>query len=964
MGLALVVGPANAGKVALLLERYLDALDRDPVLIVPNRSDVDRVERDLLRRRPALLTGTIGTFDDLFERLAYGDGGGRPLVGATQRALLVRRAVGLASLNGLGPSARFAGFADALAATLTELDGGLLDSDGLVGDLACLASAYRAELDRLGLWDRGLLRRRAVERLAGDLDAWHGQPVFAYGFEDLTGAEWGLIEALAGRAEVHVSLPYEPARPAFASLERTATDLARLADGSPEQLPPAFAACAHPAIAHVERALFEDEPFSGPPLEGAVRFLEAAGTRATLELVGEEILALVEAGTRPEQIALVVPSLERVRAPLDTAFGSLGVPYAIEGRVRLGATPFGQALLSLLRFAWLGGGRRELYAFLRSPYSGLARASADFLEGRLRGRAVDDGERAEAETIRLRDGAPLPPLETLRGAPDAVAAVRTLAAQMLRSANGLEAPPTGEAALADLRAHDAIRRVLDELERWVRLGEPLAAEEVLGALERTEVRLAGSGEPGRVAVLDLLRARTRRFEVVVVLGLEQGTLPRREPPSPFLDDEARRSLDERGLARLVRPDPVSRDRYLFYTACTRATRRLVLVREAATDEGAPREASPFWEDVRAVFDPEEVTRATVRRSLSRLTWPIERAPTERERLRALAALHAVDAPGAAALALANGWERRLRRARGAFTRVTALRSPIVLEELAGRAGFNVTELERMSDCSSAWLVERYLSPRTIDGRADAKLRGSLAHTTLNRFYGGLSKQLGGAERVDEANVEAAVSFVHECLDGALEGVRLDLTDLQRYELAEGLRRDLEAFVRDEARSPSALVPRHLEYQFALTAWEGLTVTGKIDRIDVDPFSARGLVVDYKSGKGAPSARRIAEDERLQIPLYMLVARDHVGVEPIGGVYQPLAGDRRARGMVRAGEGLEGYAKRDVLDEDAFWAQVETARATAERLATRIRSGDVRHDPRGGECPSWCDLWTVCRVKRP
>jgi RecB family exonuclease len=206
--------------------------------------------------------------------------------------------------------------------------------------------------------------------------------------------------------------------------------------------------------------------------------------------------------------------------------------------------------------------------------------------------------------------------------------------------------------------------------------------------------------------------------------------------------------------------------------------------------------------------------------------------------------------------------------------------------------------------------------------------------------------------------------MRECLDGALEGVRLDLTGLQRLELAEGLRRDLDAFVRDEARSKSGFVPRQLEYPFSLTLAEGLTVTGKIDRIDVDPFSARGIVQDYKSGKGAPTATRIAEDERLQVPLYMLVARDVVGVEPVGGVYRPLAGDRRARGMLRAGEGLEGFAKQDELDEQAFWAQVEQARETATRLAGRIRAGDVRHDPRGDECPAWCELWTMCRVARP
>src|SRR5947208_2559120 len=66
MALTLLAGPANAGKVALLLERYLTALDREPFLIVPNRSDVGRVERELLASCGALLGGQIGTFDDFF----------------------------------------------------------------------------------------------------------------------------------------------------------------------------------------------------------------------------------------------------------------------------------------------------------------------------------------------------------------------------------------------------------------------------------------------------------------------------------------------------------------------------------------------------------------------------------------------------------------------------------------------------------------------------------------------------------------------------------------------------------------------------------------------------------------------------------------------------------------------------------------------------------------------------------
>ncbi len=230
-GLTLLSGPANAGKVALLLERYLDALDLNPVLIVPYGSDVERIERELLARRGALLSGRIGTFDDLFAQLARDGGANRPVVTDAQRQLIVRTAVSAASLNGLGHSARFAGFADALSSALSELESGLVEPADLEGDLARLYGAYRTELDRLELWDRDLQRRYAAERVAAELESWEGRPVFAYGFEDLTGAEWALLQALAGRAEVTVSLPYEPNRAAFDSLRRTSDDLTALAAG-------------------------------------------------------------------------------------------------------------------------------------------------------------------------------------------------------------------------------------------------------------------------------------------------------------------------------------------------------------------------------------------------------------------------------------------------------------------------------------------------------------------------------------------------------------------------------------------------------------------------------------------------------------------------------------------------------------------------------------------------------------
>ena len=357
-----------------------------------------------------------------------------------------------------------------------------------------------------------------------------------------------------------------------------------------------------------------------------------------------------------------------------------------------------------------------------------------------------------------------------------------------------------------------------------------------------------------------------------------------------------------------------------------------------------------------------------------MTWPLEDAPTERERLRATAAVAAADPHGAESIARANGWERRLDRALRAFDRPTRLTNPLVLEELRRKATFGVTELERFADCSSMWFVDRMIDPRSIDAQVDVRLRGSVAHQVLFRFYSGLPKELG-ADRVEPDRIEQAIPFLRTCLEDALGGLRMELTPLQERELRGGLWRDLEAFVREDAASVSQLVPRRFEVSFGsersapelqrgLELEPGTALAGKIDRIDVDPYSARGVVHDYKSGKTGHSAAQIESELRLQIPLYMLVLRDLIGVEPLGGLYRPLSGERKARGLLRADardDVLPDHVRTDYLDEEAFWGQVARSRELAVGLVERVRAGDVRHDPRGGACPTWCELWLSARM---
>src|SRR3972149_676229 len=150
MALALLAGPANAGKVARLLDRYVEVIDREPFLVVPSRADVDPAERDLLERVPALLGGKIGTFDDLFARVrALAGEGEERVIGDTQRRLLLADVIRRAPLDGAP---------------------------------ARLYDESRRGLERLGLRDGNAVRRRAAELAASDLAAWDGAPVLAYGF--------------------------------------------------------------------------------------------------------------------------------------------------------------------------------------------------------------------------------------------------------------------------------------------------------------------------------------------------------------------------------------------------------------------------------------------------------------------------------------------------------------------------------------------------------------------------------------------------------------------------------------------------------------------------------------------------------------------------------------------------------------------------------------------------------------
>jgi ATP-dependent helicase/DNAse subunit B len=475
-------------------------------------------------------------------------------------------------------------------------------------------------------------------------------------------------------------------------------------------------------------------------------------------------------------------------------------------------------------------------------------------------------------------------------------------------------------------------------------------------------------------VVSLRRARTHRAEVVLLAGLEEGRLPGRARPDAFVSDEVRRVLSKHRVP-LERRDAAARDRYLFYTAVTRASSRVVLLRQAVAEDGAPREASPFWDEARRALG--EAAPPVVRRGLAELTYPLDTAPSERERLRALVALAPSEPLLAQRIAAAHGttWTRRLQRARGALARPTRLVDQELLSELLARNRFTATELETFIDCSQKWFVQRVLDPHDIDGQVDAKTRGSVAHAALHRFFTRLPATIG-KDTLEAEDLPRVEGLLEEVVAESLGAIRLPQDDLAVLELGRALQRDLRAFLRSETELDHRLVPRRLEVTFGgANAQPGLkeglvlgdyAVSGRIDRIDADPLSARGLIQDYKYSTRADGADSIDKEQRLQLPLYLLALQELLGLEPVGGVYRALRGGGVARGILREADredAASGFNPKDYLGEDDFQTAIRTAVERSGEAVRRIRRGDVRHDPRQGTCPAWCDVHPICRVRR-
>jgi ATP-dependent helicase/DNAse subunit B len=961
MALTLVLGPANSAKAGEVLGAYAAAARRGAVLVVPTSLDANHYVRELATDGAVL--GSVLTFAGLAREIAQrAQYTGRRL-SRLQRERVLRRAVDPARLAVLGPSAQAPGFLTAAGELIAELERGLVTPQRFAQALRSWAVEderrapyadsvsrlyfdYARELDRIGRVDSELYAWRALDALRAEPGRWGSDAVFFYGFDELTALERDAVETLSRvvGAEVTVSLTYEPGRAALATRAEAAEELRPLAERVLElpALDEHYAPDSRTALHHLERRLFEPVADRVDP-GSAVALLESGGERAEAELVAGEVLARMRAGVPGEEIVVVYRSVARAAPLVSRVFEQYGIALASRYELPFAHTALGRAVLGLARCA-LSGGRgarpEDLLDYLRAPGLLERPEIADGLEATVR----REGLSTVAE-VRERFGWELEEIDALATAEHPATELRRHARRLFAAPHRRRAPTLTREEELDARALAVLLGGLDELDE---LGQQLSGAELIEVLEGMTVTAAAPAAPDAVLLAEPLEIRARRFRAVFVCGLQEGEFPIASRPEPFLSDEHRRELAaSSGLRLRPREDALGRERYLLYACLSRATEQVVISYRSSDEEGNLALASPFVADVTELFSEQLIERRR-RRLLADVVWPAGQAPTARELARSQAAA------GAATAGEPPEPVRSLGQSALAHVRHSKVLSAGALEGYA--------------DCPVRWLVERELQPAAFEPDSDPILRGNLMHMSLERLIG----RLGGP--VTEDSLQRANEILDEVLSelSAREDLKLapGRPAALRTAALRAIEADLRRYLRHEAQSEYTWRPEGLELRFgfeardddapderpslpALELGEGdqkVLIRGMIDRVDVDD-AGHAIVRDYKSGGPRPEypAARWSADRRLQVALYMLVVRELLGLEPVGGFYQPLRGDSlRARGVYRNDIDVgQGVGRNDAREPEALDAELDDAAARAIELALALRAGELQ------PCPQTC-----------
>lgn len=464
--------------------------------------------------------------------------------------------------------------------------------------------------------------------------------------------------------------------------------------------------------------------------------------------------------------------------------------------------------------------------------------------------------------------------------------------------------------------------------------EEIEAEDIAAdTLARRVVR------PDAVRVMTAHRAKGLEWRLVVVAGVQEGLWPDLRRRGSLLEADR---IGRDGLAEPLTPGALlAEERRLFYVAATRARDRLVVTAvKAPADDGD--QPSRFLTELGV--EPRDVT-ARPRRPLSvaalvaelRATTVDPRASaTLREaaarRLARLAAL--ADEDGRPLVPSAHPY-----RWWGMFE---PTESKVPLRDRDQPVVLSGSALDQLANtCALQWFLGREV-------KADAP-------ATAAQGFGNVVHVL--ADEVASGRTPADLDVLMERLDSVWNALAFDAPWKSQQE-KDNARGALERFLNWHVLDRAGRTPVASEQGFDVTLEAGdyqVRIRGQMDRVETDA-EGRAYVVDFKTGKQAPTAREV--DRHPQLAVYQLALRE-------GAVDEAFDGVRPEPGGAELVHLRQGAAKRDGGDS---LPKVQTQEPPAgewvgELLATAAgKVLDERFTPSTGQHCTHCAFRASCSAR--
>ncbi|MFJ3900970.1 ATP-dependent helicase [Streptomyces sp. NPDC090025] len=445
--------------------------------------------------------------------------------------------------------------------------------------------------------------------------------------------------------------------------------------------------------------------------------------------------------------------------------------------------------------------------------------------------------------------------------------------------------------------------------------------------------------PDAVRLMTAHRAKGLEWGLVVVAGVQEGLWPDLRRRGSLLEADR---IGRDGLAEPLTPGALlAEERRLFYVAATRARDRLVVTAvKAPADDGD--QPSRFLTELGV--EPKEITGrprrplavAALVAELRATTVDPAASPELRaaaaERLARLAALTDDDGHPLVPAAHPDRWWGLAEPTRAAAP-LRDREAPVAL------SGSALDQL--VNTCALQWFLGREV-------KADAP-------ATAAQGFGNVVHVL--ADEVASGRTPADLDVLMARLDSVWDALAFDAPWKSAQE-KRNARVALERFLHWHVLDRAGRTPAATEHAFDVTLGAGdyqVRIRGSMDRVETDE-QGRAYVVDFKTGKTAPTKDEVAHHPQLAV--YQLAVREGAVDEVFGGRTPEPGGAelvhlRQAAAKKEGGEALPKVQGQSPPDAEWIGGLLATA-------AGRVL--DERFTPTTGQHCTTCAFRASCSAR--